>query len=287
MDSFEKAAQIRERFESEMINPRQLVTGLVGKFFVPLLHEIRQKKQSWALAVNHCSEVLKNTKEVWINELKNNMVKTSTANNTTVNDWGRTKLDQQITSTIGKGYERFTAYSLSKSLENTNWAIWKDRADIKDVVGVGKKELLGFVKNGIDPLEIEADFIAFHAASPLDYPMVLCNCKTSLKERLHQATMWAMTVQILRDSYMSAKFNMTTESPILKKCKYILITGDVAAEQPDLRKKARKLLQFDFSFFDATFAAITEEWNAEMPSHYDATQMCRMSAVREMLISLE
>jgi hypothetical protein len=48
----------------------------------------------------------------------------------------------------------------------------------------------------------------------------------------------------------------------------VLITGDLAVEQPDLRGSAdaRALLQFDASFCDAAFVAVTPEWNSTLKS---------------------
>jgi hypothetical protein len=291
------AERVRSKFEAQMTNPEELITSRVAKFLVPrhdaIIQRYREedKKPAEAYAADHCSEIFVNAKDEVIKELAEIYGGESTGG-------GRSRLNQAVTSNSGKMFERFTAYAASKSLEGTGWAIWKDKKDIEEVIGISKKKFLGLSRNIFESsipieIELEADYVAFYASAPLDYPIVLFNCKTSLKERLHQATMWAMLLKIVSDSRLREIFNITTQSSaLMKNCKYALVSGDFAEEQPDLKKSVpRNLIRFDFSFFDFVFAAVTSEWNPNIPSKFNpnknSQQMYRLSVLREVLLSLK
>lgn len=105
--------------------------------------------------------------------------------------------------------------------------------------------------------------------------------------------MWAIILKIASDYRLREIFNITTKSnALMKNCKYALVTGDLAKEQPDLKKsKPRNLIGFDFSFFDFVFAAVTPEWNPNIPERFPTSessrQIYRLSALRDVLLSLK
>jgi hypothetical protein len=75
-----------------------------------------------------------------------------------------------------------------------------------------------------------------------------------------------------------------------RRCRYVGVIGDFAVEQPDFRAEPRRLLQFDFSFFDHTFVAVTDAWCPDFPSHYNASEpkkVYRLSAARDALLALD
>jgi hypothetical protein len=259
------------------------------------------------MAANHCSEIFLDAKPDVLAEVERDLAKHKIAPLTakelaaaadlaaaTPAPTGlRDKRSQMLVSRGGKMFERFVPYALSKSLDGTPWAVWKDTADIRNILGVSKDKLLGFTKLAFGRsfrVTMEADFIAMRPDAPLSHPIVLMNCKTSAKERLHQATMWAMLLRIVRDPELCKKFEIDPENiDRWKRCRYVGVIGDFAVEQPDLRAEPRRLLQFDFSFFDYTFAAVTEKWCPDFPSHYAAEikGIFRLSAARDALLALD
>jgi hypothetical protein len=209
----------------------RIVTGNVARHLVPRLERIEQRyaeqgeAHSWAMAANHCSEIFLDAKPDVIAEIerdlatgraeklsKADLAEAEELDEATPTPTGlRDRKSQMLVSRGGKMFERFVPFALSKSLADTPWAVWKDTNDISNILGVPKDALLGFTKRAFGQdfrVTLEADFIALRPDAPLSHPIVLMNCKTSAKERLHQATMWAILLQILRDPLLSAKFEM-------------------------------------------------------------------------------
>lgn len=314
-------AAVREAFEQKMTEPGEIVTGNVARHLVPRLQRIANRYASdgaerpWAMAANHCSEIFLDAKEDVLAEIDRDLGQ-GTAPPLTTEDLAeaaelalaapppaaptpvstglRDKRSQMLVSRGGKMFERFVPYALSKSLGGTPWAVWKDTNDISNILGISKDELLGFNKWAFGQtfrVSLEADFIALRPDAPQDHPIILMNCKTSAKERLHQATMWAILLQIVREPELSKKFDIEVANvERWKKCRYVGVIGDFAVEQPDLRGEPRRLLQFDFSFFDYTFAVVTEAWCPGFPSRYDpsnAKSIYRLSAACDVLLSLD
>ena len=201
---------------------------------------------------------------------------------------------QAAKSNAGKIFERFSAFAVSRALGGTDWAVWKDTADVEEVLGVPKSELLNVTREAFGKtvtVLLEADYIFFQPARPLE-TLVFASTKSSMKDRLHNVTMWAILLETLRDEaarkhlYLDAAHLST-----LRKSRYILITGDFAAEQPDLKGDGdpRALLQFDASFCDAAFAAVTPEWNPGLASKVTEvreTAFYRLSALPSYLDAL-
>jgi hypothetical protein len=245
----------------------KIVTGNVARHLVPRLERIARKyaedgaPHPWAMAANHCSEIFLDAKSDVIAEIERDLAtgqaeKLSKAelaeakelDDATPTPTGlRDRKSQMLVSRGGKMFERFVPYALSKSLADTPWAVWKDTNDISNILGVSKEALLDFTKRAFGQsfrVTLEADFIALRPDAPLSHPIVLMNCKTSAKERLHQATMWAILLQILRDPKLSAKFEIEVDDIALwKRCRYVGVIGDFAVEQPDLREEPLAVAQ--------------------------------------------
>ncbi|MGN6373140.1 MAG: hypothetical protein ACTHM1_09135 [Solirubrobacteraceae bacterium] len=114
-----------------------------------------------------------------------------------------------------------------------------------------------------------------------------------MKDRLHNTTMWAIVLEALRDDVVRKRLRLdATRLEILKRSRYVLVTGDIAPEQSDLKGSAppRPLLRFDASFCDAAFAAVTPEWNPVLAAEIDdgerATAFYRLSALPSYLDKL-
>jgi hypothetical protein len=202
---------------------------------------------------------------------------------------------QASKSNAGKIFERFSAFAVSRALAGTDWAVWKDTADLEDVLGVPKTELLDVTREAFGKrvkVLLEADYLIFQPARPLE-TLVFVSTKSSMKDRLHGVTMWAILLETLRNDAARRHLKLdAAHLDTLQRSRYVLITGDFATEQPDLRGDGdpRALLQFDASFCDAAFAAVTQEWNPRLRSSVTEvreTAFYRLSALPEYLIQLE
>lgn len=292
----EDAEEVRRRFETAMTSPDATVTRRIGEFLVPRLDAVvdRLKAEGMAedvaarMAVDSCSEILLSARTDVMNDFAVGLSSGLSA------EVRAQKMMQASKSNAGKIFERFSAFAISRALEGTGWAVWKDTADIEDVLGVPKGELLNVTREAFGKtvtVLLEADYLFFQPARPLE-TLVFASTKSSMKDRLHNVTMWAVLLETLRDEVAREHLRLNAAHlSTLKKSRYILITGDFAVEQPDLKGDGdpRALLQFDASFCDAAFAAVTPEWNPGLASTVTKvreTAFYRFSALPSYLAAL-
>ena len=280
-----------------MTAPTGTITRRNSEFLVPRLEEAvaRHKAQGCddeeaaRLAVDSSSEILLQARSDVMADFAAGL-----PSNLSPEDKAQ-KLMQASKSNAGKIFERFSAYAISRALAGTDWALWKDTADLKDVLGVPKAELLNVTREAFGKkvaVLLEADYLLFQPARPLE-TLVFVSTKSSMKDRLHNVTMWALLLEVLRDEVARSRLCLdAAHLDTLKRSKYVLVTGDFATEQPDLRGDGdpRALLQFDASFCDAAFAAVTPEWNPGLASDVTEvreTAFYRLSALPRYLEALE
>ena len=263
---------VRERFEEKMTDEAAVVTRRIREYLVPRFNEwIERLKRRGDLddetatrrAADACSEILLDARDDVMEDYESGLASGLTA------EARAQKTMQAGKSNAGKIFERFSAYAVSRALTDTEWAVWKDTADLEDVIGLPKAELLSVTRRAFGRdvnVLLEADYIVFRPENP-EQSLVFVSTKSSMKDRLHNVTMWAILLDVLRSDDAKAHLQLdAVHLETLRNSRYVLVTGDIAAEQPDLRgKDARELLQFDASFCDAAFAAVTEEWNASLP----------------------
>lgn len=261
---------VRARFERAMTDVDKTVTGRVGRFLVPrfnaqvdrLVRSDVDQVEALRLAGDSCSEIL-------LDAQQDVMADFDTGLDAELSTVERTQKRMQASkSNAGKIFERFSAWAISRALTGTDWAVWKDTADIADVLGVSKADLFKVQREALGgtlTVLLEADYVVFRPVDPLA-ALVLVSSKSSMKDRLHGVTMWAMVVECLRSSAVREHFGLSAKHvDTLARSKYVVVTGDIATEQPDLRgTDPRALLQFDVSFCDAAFAAVTQEWNSQL-----------------------
>lgn len=241
-------------------------------------------------AVDSCSEILQAARDEVMRDFESTLPSGLSAESRTQ------KMMQASKSNAGKIFERFSAFAISRALASTDWAVWKDTADVGDVLGVSKRELLDVKREAFGTqveVLLEADFLIFQPARPLE-TLVFVSTKSSMKDRLHNVTMWAVLLEALRNDGARRHLRLdATYLETLKRSRYVLVTGDFASEQPDLRGSAdpRALLQFDASFCDAAFAAVTPSWNPVLRSEVGegnrGTAFYRLSALPSYLDQLE
>jgi hypothetical protein len=176
----------------------------------------------------------------------------------------RTKLEQSrrqaVKSNAGKIFERYVGYALAKALQGTGWAVWHNRQDAKEKLGFAPSEYLSIVKQLKDneeiAVEIEGDLLISRPGVP-DYPLIVVSIKSTLKDRLHNVTMWQLAKNISLDENMSKKLGLVAKNPQkLNRVYYCLACADIAQEQRDLQTTPRRKIKFDVSFLDFAFAAV-------------------------------
>lgn len=177
----------------------------------------------------------------------------------------RKKLEQSrrqaVKSNAGKIFERYVGYALAKALQGTGWAVWHNRQDAKKILGFAPSEYLSIVKQLKDneeiAVEIEGDLLISRPGVP-DYPLIVVSIKSTLKDRLHNVTMWQLAKNIALDENMSKTLGLVAKNPQkLNQVYYCLACADIAQEQRDLEKAPRRKIKFDVSFLDFAFAAVT------------------------------
>jgi hypothetical protein len=280
-----------------MTDPGATVTRRIRSFLVPRLDETiarheaegRDAAEATRLAVDSCSEILLAARA----DVMGDFASTLPAG---LSEEARVqKMMQASKSNAGKIFERFSALAISRALANTSWAVWKDTADLEEVLGVPKTELLDVTRDAFGKrveVLLEADYLVFQPERPLE-SLVFVSTKSSMKDRLHNVTMWAVLLETLRNEEARRHLRLNAAHlETLKRSRYVLVTGDLAVEQPDLRGSAdaRALLQFDASFCDAAFAAVTPEWNSTLKSDVDGIResaFYRLSALPGYLNALE
>jgi hypothetical protein len=273
------------------------VTRRIGAFLVPRLDEAVARHRAAGLdataagklAVDSCSEVLLAARGDVMQDFASTLKPGLSV------EVRAQKMMQAAKSNAGKIFERFSAFAISRSLAETDWAVWKDTADLKDVLGIPKAELLGVTRKAFGKqieVFLEADYLIFQPARPLE-TLVFVSTKSSMKDRLHNVTMWAVFLEALRNEEARRHLRLdAAHLDTLRRSRYVLVTGDIAEQQPDLRGSAdpRALLQFDASFCDAAFAAVTPEWNSTLKSEVDGVResaFYRLSALPSYLDELE
>jgi hypothetical protein len=290
-------AVVRKRFEDKMTAPKGAVTRRIAEFLVPRLDAVVERQVRRGMdrisavraAVDSCSEILLESRADVMSDFASGLTADMPP------EVRAQKMMQASKSNAGKIFERFSALAISRALAGTDWAVWKDTTDLGDVLGVPKAELLDVRREAFGKhvkVLLEADYLIFQPARPLE-TLVFASTKSSMKDRLHNVTMWAILLETLRNDVARRHLRLSAAHlDTLKRSRYILITGDFAAEQPDLRGDGdpRALLQFDASFCDAAFAAVTQEWNPGLKSSVSEvreTAFYRLSALPEYLIQLE
>lgn len=166
---------------------------------------------------------------------------------------------QAVKSNAGKIFERYVGYALATALQGTEWAVWHNRRDAKTLLGFDPSQHLLITKQFEDEeiaVEIEGDLLIARPGDP-DSPIILFSIKSTLKERLHNVTMWQLAKNIALDPDMSKKMGLVAKNPSkLERVLYCLACSDTAQEQPDLAKEPRRKIKFDVSFLDYAFAAV-------------------------------
>jgi hypothetical protein len=289
--------QVRARFEDNMTSERLATTRRTSQFMAPRLDEIvaqyeaagQSSADARRLAIDSCSEILLAARSEVMGDFASTLSPELSVESRTQ------KMMQASKSNAGKIFERFSAFAISRALAGTDWAVWKDTKDLSDVLGVPKGELLNVTREAFGSrveVLLEADYLIFQPARPLE-TLVFVSTKSSMKDRLHNVTMWAVLLETLRDETARKHLRLdATHLETLKRSRYVLVTGDFAVEQPDLRGSAdpRALLQFDASFCDAAFAAVTQAWNpvlASEASEIRGSAFYRLSALPSYLALLE
>ncbi|HST34831.1 MAG TPA: hypothetical protein VLJ80_15075 [Solirubrobacteraceae bacterium] len=272
-------------------------TRRIADFLVPRLDQVVEEHKHDGLdeiaanrrAVDSCSEILLEARGDVMGDFESTLTSGLSA------ETRAQKMMQASKSNAGKIFERFVAYAISRALAGSDWAVWKDTADVADVIGVSKKDLLDVTREAFGKrveVLLEADFLIFQPSRPLE-TLVFVSTKSSMKDRLHNVTMWAVLLETLRDEAARKHLRLdASHLETLKRSRYVLVTGDFAEEQPDLRGGAdpRALLQFDASFCDAAFAAVTPEWNSSLKTEVTSvreTAFYRLSALPGYLDALE
>jgi hypothetical protein len=290
-------AAVRKRFEDKMTDSTGAVTRRIAEFLVPRLDAVVERHvrrgmdriDATRAAVDSCSEILLEAKADVMSDFASGL------SGTLAPEARAQKMMQASKSNAGKIFERFSAYAISRALAGTDWAVWKDTADIEDVLGVPKVELLDVTRDAFGKrvkVLLEADYLIFQPRRPLE-TLVFASTKSSMKDRLHNVTMWAILLETLRNDVARRHLQLdAAHLETLQRSRYVLITGDFASEQPDLRGDGdpRALLQFDASFCDAAFAAVTQQWNSTLRSRVDEvrdTAFYRLSALPDYLVQLE
>lgn len=289
--------QVRARFEANMTSNDLTTTRRISEFLVPRLDAIveqheaagRDSAEARRVAIDSCSEILRDARDEVMGDFASTLTSGLSAESRAQ------KMMQASKSNAGKIFERFSAFAISRALSGTDWAVWKDTKDLGDVLGVSKSELLDVRREAFGKqveVLLEADYLIFQPARPLE-TLVFVSTKSSMKDRLHNVTMWAVLLETLRNEAARKHLRLdATHLETLKRSRYVLVTGDFAVEQPDLRGSAdpRALLQFDASFCDAAFAAVTPAWNpvlASAASEVRGSAFYRLSALPSYLAVLE
>jgi hypothetical protein len=82
-----------------------------------------------------------------------------------------------------------------------------------------------------------------------DSPIVIFSIKSTLKDRLHNVTMWQLAKNIALDPHMSKKLGLVAKNPQkLERVLYCLACADTAQEQPDLASEPRRKISSTFRF---------------------------------------
>lgn len=280
-----------------MTSPSATITRRIDEFLVPRLDEVVMRHKEDGLSDGEAARLAVDSSSEILLQARGDVMADYTAGlpaGLSPREEAQ-KLMQASKSNAGKIFERFSAYAISRALAGTGWALWKDTADLKDVIGVPKPELLNVTREAFGKkvsVLIEADYLLFQPARPLE-TLVFVSTKSSMKDRLHSVTMWALLLEVLRDEVAGPRLCLdAAHLDTLKRSRYVLVTGDFAAEQPDLRGDGdpRALLQFDASFCDAAFAAVTPRWNPGLKSQVSEvreTAFYRLSALPSYLEALE
>ncbi|MGN6373139.1 MAG: hypothetical protein ACTHM1_09130 [Solirubrobacteraceae bacterium] len=174
--------QVRARFEKNMTSDRLVTTKRIAEFLAPSLDSVVKGYEAEGvdsaaahrLAVDSCSEILLDAQGRVMDDIESRLPSSLTA--------GRReqKRMQAAKSNAGKIFERFSAFAISRALAGTEWAVWKDTADVGEVLGVPKKELLGLKREAFgSPIEVllEADYVIFQPMRPLE-TLVLVSTKS-------------------------------------------------------------------------------------------------------------
>lgn len=203
---------------------------------------------------------------------------------------------QAVKSNAGKIFERYVGYALAKALQGTRWAVWHNRKDAKEKFGFVPSEYLSIVKqlkgNEEIDVEIEGDLLISRPGVP-DYPLIVISIKSTLKDRLHNVTMWQLAKNISLDENMSKTLGLVAKNPQkLRRVYYCLACADIAQEQRDLQTTPRRKIKFDVSFLDFAFAAVAGDELDHLASFVSEQGrgddlFHRMSAIGSMLTYID
>ncbi len=202
---------------------------------------------------------------------------------------------QAVKSNAGKIFERYVGYALATALTGTGWAVWHNRQDAKDWLGLDPADYLSITKVFEDeeiPVDIEGDLLITRPGDE-DSPLMVVSIKSTLKDRLHNVTMWQLAKDIALDPHLSKKLSLTAKNPEkLARVIYCLACADTAQEQPDLAAEPRRKIKFDVSFLNYAFAAVASNEASYLASIVSekgrgSDLFHRMSAIGDILAYID